>query len=519
MNAAFRVDASNDIGVGHVSRCLTLAQGLRSRGVASRFICREHVGHLMPLLQDAGMSVAALPTLVLNGMADGGTYASWLGATQSEDASQTIAALRRTQPEWLVVDHYGLDAHWEHALRPHAHRLAVIDDLADRAHDCDLLLDQNQAVNDARYAGLVDPDCKVLLGPRYALLREEYAQYRRFGRRRDERIERVFVFFGGSDPDNLTGKALEALSGARMRHLMVDVVVGVNYQHHEQLRGQVASRPGTAIHGPRLHLADLMDQADLAIGAAGTTTWERMCIGLPSLVVSIAANQRPAAEALAQAGLIRYLGRAEDVGVAELTTALERVIDGLEDLFQQSLHCALTVDGLGARRVVECMYPTELQQLQLRQAEPSDAALFFGWVNEPEVRRQSLSSARVPWHVHREWFYARMEDSRSHLFVLESRGLPVGQIRFDEVDGDARIDYSIDAPFRGRGWGGRLVALGMQKMIGRGRVVFRAEVKESNKASAGTFAGLGYIVSASSDRADLKIFRFDTATQTMSERF
>lgn len=503
------------MGVGHVSRCLTLAQALRSRGVESWFICRQHSGHLLAHLGNAGMSVAGLPAPASIAMRGREDYAHWLGATQSEDAAQSIAALERAEPEWLVADHYGLDAEWEHALRPHARRLAVIDDLANRAHECNLLLDQNQSDRGERYLDLVPADCKLLLGPRYALLREEYAQYRPIARSRDGRVGRVFVFFGGSDPCNLTGVALEALSAPRLRHMNIDVVVGANNPHREQLQRQAADRPGTTIHGPRPHLADLMAHADLAIGAAGTTTWERMCVGLPSLVVSIAENQRPAAAALAQEGLIQYVGAADDVGVAELTAAVDKAVAGTEDLSQQSLRGTLMVDGLGAMRVAECMDPTASGLLRLRSAADSDAALFFGWVNDPEARRQSLNTASIPWPAHREWFCARIKDSRSQLFVLEAKSLPVGQIRFDEDAGDVRIDYSIDSPFRGRGWGERLVALGMQRVAEAGRAVFRADVKASNGASAATFARLGFLESASLDRGELRVFRFDTALKTL----
>jgi UDP-2,4-diacetamido-2,4,6-trideoxy-beta-L-altropyranose hydrolase len=460
------------------------------------------------------MSVAELPAPAIVAMRGQENYGQWLGVTQVEDGAESIASLGDAQPEWLVVDHYGLDAQWERVLRPHAQQVAVIDDLANRPHECNLLLDQNLCERE-RYIDWVPAECELVLGPRYALLREEYSQHRRVAARAVKAMERVFIFFGGSDPCNLTGIALEALSHPRLRHLRVDVVVGANNPHFERLRRQAEARVGTAVHGPRKHLADLMVAADLAIGAAGTTTWERMCLGLPSIVVSIAENQRPIAESLAQDGLIQYVGTTAEVGVAELIAAVERAADGGQDLSQQSLRGRLMVDGLGAMRVAECMDATKTEELQLRAAGPQDAELFFGWVNDRQVRLQSLNTAAIPWVGHRDWFDAKIKDSRSQLFVLEAKGLPVGQIRFDNIGAEVRINYSVDALFRGRGWGRRLVALGMRQLSEQGRVIFRAEVKASNRASRATFVRLGFQELAPEERRDeLKIFRFDTATQT-----
>jgi UDP-2,4-diacetamido-2,4,6-trideoxy-beta-L-altropyranose hydrolase len=505
------------MGVGHLSRCLCLAEALRVRGCGSRFISREHEGHRLAQIERAGMRLAALAAPQPCTVGGSGDYAAWLGVTQEQDAAQSVRALAGERPTWLVVDHYGLGADWERVLRPQTAHLMVIDDLANRAHECDLLLDQNFSRSmDERYSGMVPADCRLLLGPRYALLGADYARHRLHEPRRDG-VETVFVFFGGSDPDNLTGAALEALELPSLRHLKADIVIGANNAHRLQLQKRAAERPGTAVHGPRPHLADLMSRADLAIGAAGTTTWERMCVGLPSLVVSIAENQRPGAEALAEDGLIQYLGAAQDVGSAELAEALEGILAGRQDLAEQSLRGRLMVDGLGAQRAAECMDPTARTQLRLREARAQDAELFFAWANEAQVRRQSLNSAQIRWIDHQQWFRSKLGDSRSRMYVMEAKSLPVGQVRFDIADGEARIDYSIDAPFRGRGWGRSVIALGIRRLIEGQRIIFRGDVKASNPASSAVFARLGFHESASQDRSGLKVFRFDPGLQTLPE--
>jgi UDP-2,4-diacetamido-2,4,6-trideoxy-beta-L-altropyranose hydrolase len=356
MKVVFRVDASVRMGIGHLMRCLTLAESLRERGAQLRFVCREHTGNLITLLQQKAMPVVVLPAPAINDATSGEDYAAWLGATQAEDAEQTIAALNGEKPDWLVVDHYGLDVEWEQRVRPHASKLMVIDDLANRSHDSDVLLDQNYSTEgEQRYAGLVGDACKLLVGPRYALLRPEYAAYRKTLRERNGHVRRVLVFFGGTDQQNVTGMALEALSHAELRHLEVDVVIGANNSHRESLVKKAAERAQTTIYGSRPHLADLMMQADLAIGAGGATTWERLCLGLPSLVVSIAENQVPSCVALHYSRLIDYLGYQDKVDATGAFNEIVHMIGNPGRLVEMSLAGQALVDGCGADIINETL--------------------------------------------------------------------------------------------------------------------------------------------------------------------
>lgn len=323
MNVVFRVDASTRMGIGHFMRCMTLAEGLRTRGVRVQFVCREHAGNLIALLWEKDLPVTSLENVTIDDHASGENHASWLAVTQEEDAKQTIDAIAGGHPDWLIVDHYALDIEWERRLRPYSRRIMVIDDLANRPHDCDMLLDQNYSEDGGRrYQGLVPTTCKLLIGPHYALLRPEYADYRKMLHPRSGRIEKVFVFLGGSDPQNMTGLALEALSCVELRQLDVDVVIGANNPYRTSIEDQARRRPHTTLHGPLPHLADLMRQADLAIGAGGTTTWERMALGLPSLVITIADNQIPIAASLDTLGYIRLIGNAGNIDAHDIRDAL-----------------------------------------------------------------------------------------------------------------------------------------------------------------------------------------------------
>ena len=196
MKIAFRVDASTSMGIGHFMRCLTLSEELRQGGAQIHFICREHIGNLIGLLEKKIMAVTVLPASVINGSLHSENYSDWLGVTQVVDAEQTIDALKGEHIDWLIVDHYGIDAEWEQQLRPYTEKLMVVDDLANRPHNCDLLLDQNYSVNgESRYVGLVPEFCKLLLGPSYALIRPEYLYSRKNLYAPKEPVTKIFVFF------------------------------------------------------------------------------------------------------------------------------------------------------------------------------------------------------------------------------------------------------------------------------------------------------------------------------------
>ncbi len=482
-------------------RCRTLAAALKKHGANIQFITRAHPGHLGDMLARDGFAVTLLPqpAYIEN---KGNDYAAWLGVSQQEDADQTIVALENQQCDWLIVDHYGLDRVWEAQLQSHTRKLMVIDDLANRPHKCDVLLDQNYAVaGQERYQTWVPAHCQLLLGPRYALLRPEYAQYRATMAPRTGDIKRVLVYMGGADNANITGKVLAALSAVQLAHLEVDVVIGPNFIHKAGVTEQAGARPNTHIHGPRPHLADLMATADLTVGAGGATTWERLCMGLPSLVLSIAENQIPACEALVSSGLIRYLGGAHDLDVAAIESALIEALAVTGQLRALATSNQTLVDGRGVNRVAEALNPTPAAHLTLRPANANDALTYFAWVNDPVVRSSAINSTPIDMATHLEWFDRRLSDVNTHLYVLEAGDLPVGQVRFERHGDEATVDYSLDVLVRGRGWASQLLKLGIEALNSSRPIILSATVKPENIVSAATFIRLGF-VEQEADRGD-----------------
>lgn len=343
---AIRVDASTAIGSGHVMRCLTLAGRLRAGGAEVSFIMRELPGNLVALARAQGYTVYTMPAREHTGPLVG--YEEWLTVPVEADAREVLELVRAQlgTVDRIVTDSYALDYRWEQVLRSVTGEIMVIDDLANRRHDCDILLDQNFYLDkDTRYAALVPAGCELLLGPEHALLREEFYTAREHRRERDGQLRHVLVFYGGSDLTDETTKAIHALVALREgrdaqgaagttadvggaaelpRHqpydFTVTVVVGLSNARREAVRELCARYDYITYLCQVDNMAELMTECDLMLGAGGTTTWERLFLGVPAIVTAIAENQLRGCEDCAAAGLIDYLGRAETVTPATIAT-------------------------------------------------------------------------------------------------------------------------------------------------------------------------------------------------------
>ena len=352
----FRADASLQIGNGHVMRCLALAAALKEQGAHCRFVCRAHLGNLLEHIGRQGYEVTSLPLDPLASVAVSGAtaYAGWLGCDWQTDARQTIVALEGLRPDWIVVDHYALDAGWEAELHANAARMLAIDDLADRSHRCEVLVDQNLGRQASDYERRVPPGCRVLAGPRYALLRQEFAALRErsLRRRAEPMLRHLLITMGGVDQLNATGSVLRALQRCDLPPACrISVVMGPFAPWLESVRKQAARMPWpTEVLVDVDDMAQRMADSDLAIGAAGGTAWERCCLGLPALLVVLADNQIPGARALEANGAAVLLGDANSVAHS-LRDILSRLIRGVE-LGEVADAASRITDGRGVARVI-----------------------------------------------------------------------------------------------------------------------------------------------------------------------
>lgn len=361
-NVGIRVDASVAIGTGHLMRCLTLANALRARGSTVTFVCREHEGNLCEHVEASGFAVCRLPVSETRSSEFArDDYAAWLGVPQATDAVQTLSCLHQdgASTDWLVVDHYGLDAAWENRVRSVALNTLVIDDIANRPHACELLLDQNLNFSpDERYGSLVPEQCRLLLGPEYALLRDEFTVAASELRKRSGHIGRILVFFGGTDQSGETLKSCRAIAAVIPNDVTVDVVAGAANPCREDIVRFCRTDARFFYHHQVSNMAELIRDADLGMGAGGTTAWERTFLGLPTMTIAVAENQVSGSEALAAQGAIRYLGTRDTVTEQTIIETLQSLLTHPEMLLAMGQRC-VEIHGSdrapGVDRVIRAM--------------------------------------------------------------------------------------------------------------------------------------------------------------------
>ena len=494
LSVAFRADASAVIGLGHVTRCIALAEVLRERGAEVLFVCRLHDGHMGALIEGRGFSVASLAPKVVAG---GGDH---LGDTWQADAQSTGAAIATRWPggaDWLVTDHYAIDARWEAAVRPYARSIMAIDDLADRRHDCDLLLDQNLVAGiETRYAGLVPDRCRMLLGPRFALLAPEYARLHEQVRPRQGTVRNVLVSFGGADPFGLTEKTMRAFISLGRLDVRLEVVVGRMASCLSAVSDLARLHSNIAVHSNLDSLAPLMARADLAVGAGGSTSWERLCLGLPSIVISVVDNQREICAELDRRGLALWLGDGSSVEETSLREAIRRRID---DPIAISFPA---VDGLGAPKVAAVLLANADRPLGVRRAEAADEGMLLEWANDPVTRANGFNPNLITPDEHHRWYLLKLRDRDCRFYIVEALGTPVGQVRFDREGPDWTISYALAPPFRGRRLASRVLEAAMAKLSSGGEGgLLLALVKGQNVASRRVFEGLDFAASSDADGA------------------
>jgi len=347
VNIVIRADASVTIGNGHIMRCLTLADALQNRGAEVQFICRAHEGHLADFIRWKKYGCVLLnPTSI--------------GTSWRYDAEETVNILNQgKQPDWLIVDHYSLNWRWESAMRPHVGKIMVINGQTQCKHDCDLFLHQTPMPSNENYRRLAPASCRFLSGVDFVLLRPEFSELRPkilACRKCTTDIRRLLVTFGGTDPNNLTGKILRYLAAADLpSELKVDVVIGATSTHLSdiQMAARETSVP-TQVFVAANNMAEHMARADLAIGAGGMTAWERCCMGLPSIIIVAAENQRASADALEREGVCLSI-RSEYLA-GSFHTVLQRALHDRTWHERAISRSVRMVDGLGATRVADAIY-------------------------------------------------------------------------------------------------------------------------------------------------------------------
>lgn len=494
---AIRVDASAAMGSGHLRRCLTLARALQARGGDVVLLCRALDPTAPALLADTGLSVLWLPAPggELAPATDEPPHAAWAGVPWQQDAAETASLLRTRPPAWLLIDHYAFDARWHGMLRRALGcRLGVIDDLADRPLDCDLLLDQNwHADHRAKYAGRLAGRPQLLGGPRFALLGTAYQQAAPRAHA-STAVRSVGIFLGGSDPLNHSPRVLRACREVAGFHGPIEIVSTSANPHLEQLRQACARWHDTHLTVDLPDLADFFARHDLHIGAGGGATWERCRMGAPTLALVCAANQAVVVPALAGLGALAQGTTPDDEpGLQALGAQIRELLAQPERRQTLAEHASRLVDGRGAERVALTLLR---DAMSVRPATLADAPRLHAWRNDPATRAVSGNPNEIALADHMTWMRAVLEQPQRHLLVGEIGGQPVGSIRFDQISPEeAEVSLYLDPGLHGLGLGARLLTAGenwLRTYTGAAKLQLLARVMPGNATSSRLFEAAGY---------------------------
>lgn len=493
------------MGAGHVMRGLALAEAWQAAGGRAELLGHGLTQPLRERVEAAG--VAARPL-----------------ALRHPDAADLQATLRRLgevgsqdgDRPWLALDGYHFDPGYQQAARAAGCRVLVIDDLANLSrYHADLLVNPNLGAERLTYES--DADSLYLLGSRYALLRSEFLRRRDGARPIAPTATKLLITLGGGDAANRTARVTGALGHLDVDGVEAVVVVGASNPHRGALESAARASPVPLrlVDNPA-DMAALMAEADVAVAAAGGTAWELACMGLPSILVAVAENQRPVARGMAAAGAALDLGEWDDGTPAALVEALATLCRDPAARRAMSERGRELIDGRGALRVASLMRALDAPALgpdrvRVRPAEPADAVVVWRLANEPSVRAHSFDPRPIPLEGHMRWYRARLASPDCRFWLLEVEGVPVAQVRYDRVDETAaEVSFAVAPALRGRGVG----TLALERTCADACVelrvgVVRGAVIAANEASARAFVKAGFRRAAETERNGRRCYIFE----------
>lgn len=501
MKIAFRVDASIDIGTGHVYRCLTLAKRLHDLNHHCVFVCKDHVSNLIEFIQKASFEVKVINSQTQPQHFDSIeiklAHSCWLQGSQIEDAESFIALFSNTDfPEMVIVDHYALDSVWENKLKDAFNPiLMVIDDLCDRKHNCDFLLDQTFSRNAEEYASFVNSDTSLLLGTKYSLLRDEFLKLRNNAlrkRRATINPKKLIITMGGVDQNNFSLKFINLLYFANLLDkFSVTLVIGAQSPFKDSLI-KCCNQLNVNVIINANNMSELMLENDVAIGAMGGTTWERSVLALPTLNIEIADNQSDIAQRLSRIGILT--SKAYDIDVHQLEVYLNKIVSDYQNYVSL---VANICDGLGVERVIQHLFPINNkidENITLLLAQNDDIKFIFDLQQQPETRRYARNKNVPVWAEHEKWMAQKIEDPNCYFYIIHCEESKVGSLRIDKIaDYSNNRTYEISIFVDPVYFGKSIASAALKRLLFLHRNKdFLATVLEGNQASHGLFKKLGF---------------------------
>lgn len=471
-----RSDANTLIGIGHMMRCLALAQAWKNRGGNSIFVLSAEALELEARLESEGMEVFKIS-------AQPGS---------AEDAVQTTALAKKGKANWIVVDGYHFGRDYQGSIKEAGSKVLYIDDNGNADHYyADIVLNQNIHAHEGLYRNR-EPYTRLLLGSRYIMLQRDFLNWQKWKRDIPEVGRKVLVTLGGSDPENVTMKVIQALREGNVNHIELAIVIGPSNPHLEMIRNELSHAPFAYRLLPSVgNMPELMAWADIAVSAGGSTCWELAFMGLPNLILFFAENQRAVAEILDKEVMAVNLGYHKIVKSDKIIQTLKEILRAKEIRALMSMRGRNLVDGQGSHRVINNIL---LDEMTLRPVQEGDCELIWRWANDPGVRGAAFNSNPITWKEHTEWFSKKLIDPQCIQFIASGQGnAPIGQIRFDAKGKVAEIDVSVDKSYRSMGYGSYLIKMAVNRFMAMTSAEeVSAWIQSENTASIRAFEKAGF---------------------------
>ncbi|MGE5403937.1 MAG: UDP-2,4-diacetamido-2,4,6-trideoxy-beta-L-altropyranose hydrolase [Candidatus Saccharibacteria bacterium] len=474
MRVVFRVDASPTIGSGHVMRCLALAQECKAQNMSCLFITSTNSPLLTKRLHQEGFEIVETPFI----------YPDY------RDLQTTQLILKDRPGSWLVADGYHFDRVYQEQLKKSGCRLIVVDDNAELDHYyADVILNHNVHGTDLSYD--CEPDTRLLLGNRYALLRQEYRCWQGWQRDIPATARKILVTMGGADPQNTTSKVIEAVTSVD-QNFKIKVVIGSTNPHFKELQMMLDDIDNDVqMICNAQDMSELMAWADIAVSAGGVTAWEMAFMGLPNLIIVLAENQIGNVDKLTALGAARNLGWHENLTAQTIADNLEEIICDQYMRDDMSHKGRMLIDGNGPARVLMKMME---EPIWLRKVRSDDCRIIWEWANEPIARKMSFISEPIPWENHCTWFHTRLNDPNCRMYVgIDESEHPAGLVRYEIDEDAATVGVSVDTGLRGKGIASNLLRISARYLFSANDInTINAFIKPENTGSLKAFTKAGY---------------------------
>jgi UDP-2,4-diacetamido-2,4,6-trideoxy-beta-L-altropyranose hydrolase len=457
-------------------RCLALAQAWQDSGGNVVFAMAESTPAIERRLGSEGVEIVRLE----------------VSPNTVTDARDVSALARNRHVAWVVVDGYRFDSQYQRNLKNAGLKLLFVDDMGQCEHYfADLVLNQNAHSSETMYSRR-EAYTRLLLGPRFAMLRRDFRRWSEWQREITPNGRKVLVTMGGSDPDNVTAIVLEALRAVKIDGLEVVAVLGGSNPHADSLQGFANQSPPIRFLRDAANMPEVMAWADIAVSAAGSTCAEMCLLGLPSVLIDLAENQRPVAQELTRKQVAIHLGSSQEVTASEIASEVQALLLSTEHRVSLSRRARKMVDGNGAERVRAAIRGGDLR---LRRVREKDCRQLWEWANDPEVRPVSFATETISWERHLDWFNSKLRDPNAVLYlVVDSEEIPAGQVRYQIDNARAAVSISLAPQFRGKGYGEVVLQMATEDLFRTTAVTqIDAYVKPNNTPSLRLFTRAGYV--------------------------